>query len=278
MKNRTPQLLTAVVYCFVCGSLLRAESTDDLKSKMASSDVQVRTSALNAFCDKLGRPETQNQVGAAIPVLVGSIADADPQVRGTALWGLLKISLFTPSNPTDSTSVIAAYPPAQKAILTATSDSNILVRQLALQVYAANYKLTPDVENKIIAEINAPEPKSQGGPTTHATLIESLMIGRSPSPHATEFLTSMLDDPKYGSYVAERMGVDHCPLSGGALNKLADKLSQEKDSTKRANYARAIGSYGKQAQQYAPQLRAALANEKDEVAKQNLQAALAQTQ
>jgi hypothetical protein len=36
--------------------------------------------------------------------------------------------------------------------------------------------------------------------------------------------------------------------------------------------------YGKQAQQYVPQLQAILANEKDDVVKQNLQAAISKMQ
>jgi hypothetical protein len=70
------------------------------------------------------------------------------------------------------------------------------------------------------------------------------------------------------------MGADNMSLSPAALDKLVAKLSQDKNPVNRANYARAIGAYGKQAQQYTPQLQAALANEKDEVTKENIKAAI----
>jgi hypothetical protein len=283
MKNHSLKFLTLIFAIFALGQQGQADPISDLNQKLSAGGSSEKAASLKDFSQYLTTVNGKVYQSQAIPIFVSNLNDADVNVRRAAIGGLLMISMTTlpianPSSQPSNTPNIAAYPPAKAAILTATDDPNILVRQMALEIYAANYKLTPEVENKILAEINAPEPKNPGGPANHAALLESLMIGRSPSPHVTQFLTNMLDDPKYGSYVAERIGVDRCPLSGEALDKLATKLSQETDSSKRANYARAIGSYGKQAQQYTPQLRAALANEKDEVTKQNLQAALTRTQ
>jgi hypothetical protein len=283
MKTHRHNFWTLIFVIFALAQQGQADPVSDLNQKLSADSSSEKAAALKDFSQYLTTVNGEVYQSQAIPIFVNNLSDADVNVRRAAMGGLFMISMTTlpitnPSSQPSNAPNMAAYPPAKAAILTATSDTNIFVRQMALEIYAANYKLTPEVENKIIAEINAPEPHDPGGPANHAALLESLMIGRSPSPHAADFLTKMLDDPKYGSYVAERMGVDHCPLSNEALGELAAKLSQENDSTKRANYARAIGSYGKQAQQYAPQLRAALANEKDEIAKQNLQAALVKTQ
>ena len=170
-----------------------------------------------------------------------------------------------------------ADPSIQHALVKATSDPDEVVRLSAIKAYASAYKLTPDLEDKIIQEFNAPVSKTND-PSDKVAMIECLMLSGSPSAKAQTFLATELDDPKYGVHVAERMGADNCPLSGAILDKLVTKLGQEKDPVHQAAYARAIGAYGKQAQQYTPQLQAALANQKDEVAKQNLQRTIARTQ
>jgi len=279
MKTLTHKLLTLALLWGMAALDLNADPSQDVKQNLSSTDPSTRASAMQHFVDSLATANGQNHLTEAIPVLANGLSDSDVNVRRNAASGLLLVAAQTvrANNPTSGGPDLTADPSVRDALIKATSDPDAQVRQTALQTYALTYKLTPDVEDKIIAEFNAQEPATSGQPSNKPALLESLMIGGSPSPHATQFLTNLLDDPKYGTHVAERMAADKCPLSGAALDKLASKLTQEKDPVKRAAYARAIGTYGKQAQRYTPQLEAALANEKDDVTKTNIRTAIAKT-
>jgi len=274
MKN---EILAATIFLMSTHGLAsEAESISELKNAMTNSDAQAREAGMQQFVNGFNIDAQRSEGNEVIPVFVDGLSDTDAKVRQFAATGLLKIAYITmPATHTVSAGAnLLGYQSARKAIAKATSDSDLLVRQIALEIYALTYKLTPDMADKAIAEFNAPELATAAQPSNKAALLETLMVGGPPSPHATEFLTKLLDDPKYGAHIAERIAADKCPLPGVALNKLATKLAQEKDPVRRAAFARAIGTYGKQAQQYTPQLQAVLANEKDEVAKVNIRSAI----
>jgi hypothetical protein len=268
-------LLGSVVACH-----LSADPIQDINQSMSGAAPSARASAMQNFVLSLGTAKGEGYMLQAVPVLTSSLSDSDVVVRQNAAVGLLMVATVTaPMNkarPPNSPDPLAS-PSTQQALLKATSDSDEVVRLTALKTYSAAYKLTPDVEDKIIAEFNAPESKAND-PGDKVAMIECLLLSGSPSTKAQNFLSNLIDDPKYGVHVAERMGADNCPLSSDALGKLAAKIGQDKNPVHRAAFARAIGAYGKQAQQYTPQLQAALASETDEVTKQNLQRAIAKTQ
>ena len=174
-------------------------------------------------------------------------------------------------NPGTTTAAFFSDPSIQTALLKDTFDPDAPTRQAAFEVYALAYKLTPDVENAVIAEFQTPDTRLPGQMAVKPSLLGMLMISGAPSPTAVSFLTQMIDDPKYGDVVIEQIRADHCPLSGPALTKLAGKLASEPDATRRARLAAAIGAYGKGAAAVLPQLNAALASETDGLAKSEIQ-------
>ena len=261
-------------------SPLKADPIQDISQNMSSGDSSARAAAMQNFVISLGTVKGQSYMTQAIPVLTTGLSDSDVDVRRNAASGLLMVAAVTAPvirKPVPGHPDPFADPSIQRALLKATSDSDEVVRLSAIKAYASAYKLNPDLEGKMIQEFNAPESKTNDA-GDKAAMIECLMLSRAPSEKAQTFLTNLLDDPKWGPHVANRMSTDHCPLGDAALDKLAHRLTQEKSPSNRADYASAIGAYGKRAQQYAPQLRSALANETDAVTKQNLQSALARTQ
>lgn len=270
MKRTFVKILLAV---FACGAALNADPIQDVTGDMASSDSATRAASMDRFVRSLGTVTARRYAIPAIPVLVNALSDPDITVRQRAATGLLMVAsaaapVVFPSNP--GAAELSANS-VRQALLKATSDPDAQVRETAIEVYAVTYKLTPDLENKIIQEFNSPASEMPNRPSNRVAMLESLMIARSPSPSAAQFLTTLLDDPKYAPHVAERMAADKCPLPRPALDKLVRNLVQEKGPGARGAYARAIGIYGKEAKRYLPQLHTALAKEMDESAKSNLQ-------
>jgi hypothetical protein len=277
MKTSIYQSLSFVLLFGLATLNLQADPVQDLKQSLSSGDPSVRADAMQHFVNSEGTVNGSATMKPAIPILVKALEDSDVEVRRSAALGLLGIAALTSrviNPPMPNGPDLTADPINQGALLKAISDSDDEVRLTAMKAYSATYKLTPDVEDKIIAEFHSPDSVANDP----SEMIECLILSRTPSVKAKNFLSNLLDDPKFSVHVAERMGADKCPLSSDALGKLAVKLGEDKDPVHRAAFARAIGAYGKQAQQYMPQLQAALANEKDEVTKQNLKATIAKTQ
>lgn len=261
-------LLGSVTICH-----LSADPIQDINKSMSGALPSDRASAMQNFVRSLGTVKGESYMLQGVPILTSSLGDSDVVVRQNAAVGLLMIATVTaPMNKARSPNSPdpLASPATQQALLKAMSDPDEVVRLTALKTYSSAYKLSPEVEDRIIAEFNAPESKTND-PSDKVAMIECLLLSGSPSTKAQNFLSNLVDDPKYGIHVAERMGADNCPLSANALSKLAARLGQDKDPVHRAALARAIGAYGKQAQQYTSQLQTALAGETDEVTKQNLQ-------
>jgi hypothetical protein len=260
---------------------LIADPMGDLKQSLTSADPAVRAGAIEKFVISLGTVNGQAFMVPSVPVLVDALNDPNAKVRLYAISGLRGV-LFL-----HSPLLYRSLPPAQNpstaptlkpALLKSTSDTEPEIRQLALEAYAVTYKLTPDLEDKVIAEFRSPGSGLPHQESQKPALMESLMLNRDASPHAVDFLSKLLDDPRWAPHVANAMASDNCPLPDTVLPKLATLLAQDKDAVNRAAYARAIGSYGKRAHSYRPQLEAALASETDDVTKQNIQHALNQIQ
>jgi len=271
--TRFHQLFFALLLFDAAILSLSADPIGDLKQSLSSNDPAVRGQAVSKFVMSLGTVNGEALMIPSIPVLVDALSDSDDTVRKYAISGLRGI-LFVHSPVLYSSSKLTIDPSTEEALLKATSDSDPEVRELALETYAVTYKLTPDLENEIIAEFKSPQSGLPHQEDVRLALMESLMLSHSPSAHAVDFLTGLLSDSKWAPLIASSMAADNCPLPGNALPKLVTLLAQDKDTVNRAAYAGAIGSYGKQAQSYRPQLETALTNETDDVTKQNIQHAL----
>jgi HEAT repeat protein len=258
-----------------------ADPVSDLRQSLTSADPTVRADAIQKFVISLGTVNGEKLMVPSVPILIDALSDSDSKVRLSAISGLRGVLFFhspliyrtLPANQNPST-----LPTLEPALLKATSDPDPETRQLALEAYAITYKLTPELEDKVIAEFQSPDSELPHHESQRPALMESLMLNRDASPHAVDFLTKLLDDPRWAPHVANAMASDNCPLPDSVLPKLATLLAQDKDTVHRAAYARAIGSYGKRAQFYRPQLEAALASEPDDVTKQNIQFALKRIQ
>jgi hypothetical protein len=260
------------------------ESAEQLQNSMASSDIKVRSAAIENFVRGLGTADGQNYDLKAIPILIGSLSDTDVNVRRFAVNGLLIIA--TETSPILLARTGSALEPnkpdllksesLQQALLSATSDPDTSVRQMALATYATTYKLTPDVESKIIQEFNGSSPDMLHQPFGKTGLLESLMISGSPSAAGMNFLGKILDDPKYGWFVINRIGIDECPLTPEVMAKFADMLSKEKDEGHKQDLVRAIGAYGAAAAPYLQRLEQMLANNPSEGLRLDLQNAIKQ--
>lgn len=218
--------------------------------------------------------------GESVPEMAGHLTAPDVKSRRAAIGGLFVQAYKTKPVIADATKTTEFSDPAVKAsLLRATDDPDFGVRLGALETFAMCYKLNPDIEAKIIAAFDSPESELPHQPSSRPALVEMLMIGRSPSPLATDFISHLLDDPRWGPHIANRMAVDSCPLTDAVLDKLANKLNQGGRSRDgRADYASAIGVYGHRAQKYAPQLKKALGEEKDSVVQQSMRDALTKVQ
>lgn len=271
--------------CFVASTLLANGARGDvdigaLEASAANSDPAVRAPALLSLGQSLGTQAGWAQAASILPLAGKNLNDSDLGVRRAALSTLLRAAYRTTPvvNPGAPTAAFFSDPSVQAALLKDTADPDAPTRQAAFEVYAMAYKLTPDVENAVIAEFQAPDTRVPGQVAVKPSLLGMLMISGAPSPTAVNFLTQMIDDPKYGDVVIEQIRTDHCPLSGPALTKLAGKLASEPDATRRARLAAAIGAYGKGAAAVLPQLTAALASETDGLAKSEIQNSINQAQ
>lgn len=272
-------VLSIIASCQLPILLFGAESADELKGFMASPNAQVRETAIKKFLyGTLGTIQGSAEEAGAAPTLLASLSDKDVIVKRFAANSLLTIAgqnlSIIKSSPASNGVNLAADPDARAALLKATSDPDDSVRGASLRAYACTYKLTPELENKIIAEFESLERKAPNRPSDKAAFLDALMLSGSPSSHAEDFLASLLDDPKWSPHVAASMAAENCQLSGAALEKLVGKVTHEKDPVNRGTYARAAGVYGKQAQPYLPQLKTALAAETDEVVKANIKNAI----
>ncbi len=250
---------------------------DDLKQSLKNSDPSVRADVIEHFVISMGTVNGEASMLPSVPILIEALADPDAKVREFAISGLRGVLFFhspllRPSLPkaSDPTTNPALQPALEKAM----DDADTQVRELGLESYAITYILTPDIEDKIIAEFHSSLSEVPHQPSERPALAESLMLSRSPSPKATEFLTGLLDDPKWAPQIANCMGSDKCPLEGAALSKLVTLLSTDPSPASRQAYAGAIASYGKKAESYRSRLQAALENEKDDITRQNIQRAL----
>jgi hypothetical protein len=270
--------LRSQIVCLVAATLLASGARGEadlsaLETGAASPDPAVRAPALLSLGQSLGTQAGWAQAATILPLAAKNLNDGDLGVRRAALSTLLRAAYRTTPvlNPGTPTAAFFSDPNVQAALLKDTSDPDAPTRQGAFEVYALAYKLTPDVENAVIAEFQAPDTRVPGQVAVKPALLGLLMIGGAPSPTAATFLTQMIDDPKYGDVVIEQIRSDHCPLPGPALTKLASKLASEPDATRRARLAGAIGAYGKGAAPVLPQLNAALASETDGLAKSEIQ-------
>jgi hypothetical protein len=276
MKSLCSRIAIVTLIGLVAGRADGAISLADLKSQAASPDPALRASALLNLQRNLATQAGWDQAPASLAVAAAGLNDGDLGVRRAALAALLMGAYRTLPviNSADPNAAVFSGPGVQASLLKATSDPDAATRQTALEVYSLAYKLNPDVEGRLIMEFQAPDTRTPGQPSTKEAMLEMLMIGRSPSPKAADFLARLLDDPKYGDVVAERIRADQCPLPGLGLAKLGDKLASEKDPDRRVRLAGAIGAYGKDAAQLIPQLKAALAAEKNVRVKREIQGSI----
>jgi HEAT repeat protein len=271
------QTLLCLLLWFAAVLGVIADPVSDLKQSLSNTDAAVRAEAIRTFVMSLGTVNGQASMVPCVPVLIDALNDPDAKVRLYAISGLRGV-LFLHS-PLVYPSILPSQNPStnpslQPALLKATSDPDPEIRELALEAYAVTYKLTSELEDKIIAEFKSPDSEQPHQESQRPVLMESLMLSRSPSPKAIDFLTSLLNDPRWAPHVANSISADRCLLPESTLPRLASLLTEDKMPADREAYARAIGAYGKRAQAYRPQLEAALASETDEVTKQNIQRAL----
>jgi hypothetical protein len=271
------------VFAFVSAASvlrLRADPIQDLKQSLAAADPSIRAVAIEAFNNRLCTADPYAPpsilMKSAIPLLMQALRDPEAKVRESAINGLLVIAVCTSRviyPPIPNGPDLTADPSNQESLLKATSDPDEVVRLAAFKTYAATYKLTSDLENKIIAEFNAPD-STINDPAQKVMMIACLMMSGSPSSKVQDFLSHLVDDPKYGVHVAEQIGAGDFPLSSEILRKLFVKLGQDKDPVSRAAYVRAIGAYGKRAQLYVPELQRILAAEKQKEVKDTIKSAI----
>jgi HEAT repeat protein len=236
--------LTAVI------SVSEAQTVAQLRSQMSSPTSQVRASALEQFIDHLDPTSQPQQLGEALPVFVEALSDSDSKVREFTATGLLIVAEATmrvevPARPNFPDP--AANPKMQQALSTAMSDADLNVRVAAIQAYAATYKLSPDLEQKIIDTFNSYQPTA-GQPDARFDLLGSLVNDRSPSPVAVDFIVQKIDDPKYGiTALGSLASLKKPPVE--ALPKLLSEAAQHDTSKdRRSALVQAVNAYGPSAQ------------------------------
>jgi hypothetical protein len=226
---------------------------------MSNPAPSVRAYAMQHFVISLGTVNGEALLGPAVPILVKALNDSDVKVRQSAISGLRGIAWFTsriiyPSLTNGPN--LAADPSIQQALLKATSDSDPTVRQLALEAYVLTYKLTPDLEQKIIAEFNSYKPMP-GQEDLRFGLLGFLVIDRSPSPIAVNFIVQKIDDPQFGIVALQSLASLKEPPPD-VLPKLLSEVGRHNISEPRKSaLIRAINAYGPAAQ---AQLKQILAN------------------
>ncbi|MDB4793503.1 hypothetical protein OAG63_00555 [Methylacidiphilales bacterium] len=229
---------------------LQADSIQDLKQRLSNGDPSVRAAAMQHFLDSLGRVNGEALMGPAVPVLVEALNDPDVKVRQLAATGLKGIAMLTSPIVYPSTIYgldLTANPATQQALLKATSDSDPTVSRLALQAYAFTYKLTPDLEQKIIDAFNSYK-SAPGQSDDRFELLGLLVNDRSPSPVATNFIIQKIDDPQFGTTALQSLASLKQPPAD-ALPKLLSEAGQHNISEDRKSaLRRAAKAYGPNAQ------------------------------
>jgi hypothetical protein len=161
--------------------------------------------------------------------------------------------ILVPANP--KLPDLTTSPQAKQALLAATSDADPIVRQMALEAYALTYKLTPDLEQKIIDTFNSYK-QVPGQPDDRSALLGSLVNDRSPSPVATNFIVQKIDDPQFGIVALQSLASLKEPPPE-VLPKLLNEVSQHNISEPRkSTLIRAIKAYGPDAQVQLEQILA----------------------
>jgi hypothetical protein len=248
-----------VAWCVVSAQAFGAEAVEQVKSQMSSGNAQVRASAMEQFVRSFDMASQPQQATEGLPIFVGGISDSDAKVREFAVTGLLKIAAGTmrielPANP--NLPDLTTSSQARQALLTAMSDTDPLVRQAAFEAYGLTYKLTPDLEQKIIDEFNSYKPVP-GQQDLRISLLGTLVNDRSPSPVAANFIVQKIDDPQFGIAALQSLAsLKKPPLD--TLPKLLSEVSQHNISESRKSaLIQAIQAYGPDAQ---AQLKQILAN------------------
>ena len=247
-------LLGSVVACH-----LSADPIQDINQSMSNADPSARASAMEHFIISLGTVKGEALIKPAVPILVEALNDPDVKVRQFAAAGLRGIAMLTSPIVYPSTIYgfdLTANPATRQALLKATSDSDPTVSQLALQAYAFTYKLTPDLEQKIINAFNSYKPGS-GQLDDRFELLGLLVNDRSPSSVATNFIVQKIDDPKFGTPALQALASLKQPPPD-VLPKLLSEAGQHNISEDRKSALKmAAKAYGPSAQ---AQLEQALAN------------------
>ena len=235
-----------------------ADTAMQLQSQMSSLNSEGRASALRQFIDHLDPTSQSQQLGEALPIFLNAMSDHDPKMREAAVAGLLMIADATmrvemPANP--NLPDLAANPKAQQVLLTAMSDSDSLVRVSAIQAYSVTYKLSPDLEQKIIDTFNSYQPTS-GQPDARFELLGSLVNDRSPSPAAVDFLAQKVDDPKYGITALQSLASLKKPPTDILPKLLSEAGGHNVSEERKSALKQAVKAYGPSAQARLDQILA----------------------
>jgi HEAT repeat protein len=225
---------------------------------MSNADPSVRASAMQHFINSLGTANGEASMGQAVPVLIAALNDPDVKVRQLGAVGLRGIAAATshivyPSvgNGPDLT----ANASTQDALLKATSDSDPTVSRMALLAYALTYKLTPELEQKIIDTFNSYK-STPGQSDDRFELLGSLVNDRSPSPVAVRFIVQKIDDPQFGVTALQSLGSLKKPPTD-VLPKLLNEAGQHNISKDRKSaLTLAVKAYGPNAQAQLEQIPA----------------------
>ena len=249
-----------------------AQNSVDWANEISSSDPHLRLATITDLAQRMAKANPPILGNDVLPALAKALTDADGKVRLQSSVILVIIAsstcpvLVPPKSGIDLTKSVEI----KTALVTAMSDPNPEVRNNAYFTYSLSYKLTPDLEQKIIDDFNHFQPNPVTKEDHRIQMINDLVMDRSPSSVVTDFLVRKVSDPDFGLVAIQAIASLKMPPIK-ALPILMDEFSKSFDPAKKVALAKAIGAYGSQAQSFNAQLKQALANEKNSEVKTALQ-------